>query len=878
MVDWSEDLRMAAASGDANFMNAMLARVPPEVLQRAVPYFAEMARLQSDAGDLEEAVTCLDQLVRIEPACAEWHRKLASTLLRLDRLPEARAAAARSVELEANVVLGYRLQAEACEGLQDKAGALAAYREILQRDPDDAKVQARATYLEDALRKQDLLKRALGAESKPDTPSAAPEPTRARTPYEPLANESAAIPASLNEAMVKGITAHLDRYGGLQSPKNALARIEDPEWLDAWDKALTLATGANVMTAGSELGLFAIRALEHGASEVLAAERFGLDARIASGNIHKHLLASWHRSRGEAFRESSEEERRRDFEAFSRSVNVDMLASQAVTDFRCDWLVVPAIDHTLVGQGLVRIIRQLQARGTALEARILPAGARLFAMGIQWRYPGVDLDLRPLNELRWSLYPQPLEAPADQWQAVTEALCLGEVDFAAFEPVKQTFLAPVTADGTLDAILLWFDLDLGAARLCNDPRSNLRCLRTAVQHADSAEVRRGESLNWTLHLSETRWRIQTDPPIARPRRDVLPSWYVPMTLDRSRNDAYRSALSKALSTHPAGLILDIGTGTGLLAMLAAQLGAKQVVGCEANESICRVGERIVAANGLGGTIRMVNRDCRQLTIPGDLPQRADLVLFELFDCSLIGEGVLHFLAHAREHLATEGARFLPMGARIRAMLIEHRLDRIWDVDVNLLNPYRYSPSFQNVDASRLRYRPLSEPFDVFSFDFSKAETRAAEQLSTVSCIAQGIAGAVLFWFDLQLDETTWISNAPGDPGQMHWKQGLQFLQEVKVTEGMPLPFVAAHDGSGLQFRWGKDIPADALLQLPRFDPRWWQQTSELEAQTGQLLQHCSVNPAERENVARLAMLLASDPAAHGLDPLVCQRFARMFGD
>jgi protein arginine N-methyltransferase 7 len=875
MVDWSEDLRVAAASGDVNFMTAMLARVPPEVLQRAVPYFSEMARLRSDAGELEEAVTCLDQLVRIEPACAEWHRRLASTLLRLDRLPEARAAATRSIELETDVVPGYRLQAQACEGLQDKAGALTAYREVLRREPDDTKVQERVAYLEETLRKQELLKRALGTEFKPATTSAAPAPTRARIQYEPLANESAAIPASLSEAMVKGVTAHLDRYGSLQSPKNLLARIEDPEWLDAWDKALALTGGGNVLMAGSELGLFAIRALEQGASQVLAAERFGLDARIAAGNIHKHMLASWHRRRGDAHRESSEDERRRDFETFSSSVNVDMMASQAVAGFRCDWLVVPAIDHTLVGQGLVRTVRQLHARGAALEARVLPAGARLFAMGIQWRYPGVDFDLRPLNELRWSPYPQPLEASADQWEAVTEAICLGEVDFAAFEPVEQAFVLPATADGTLDAILLWFDLDLGTTRLSNDPRSGLRCIRTAVQHADSTAVRRGEALRWTLHLSETRWRIQTNPPIAQPRRDALPSWYVPMTLDRSRNEAYRSALSKALGARPAELILDIGTGTGLLAMLAAQLGAKHVVGCEANESICRVGERVVTLNGMGETIRMVNKDCRKLAIPADLPRRADLVLFELFDCSLIGEGVLHFLAHAREHLATEGARFLPMGARLRAMLIEHRLDRIWDIDANLLNPYRYSPSFQNVDASRLRYRPLGEPFDVFSFDFSKATTRAREQLSTHACIAQGIAGAVLFWFDLQLDETTWISNAPGDPAQLHWKQGLQFLPEVKVTQGMQLPFVASHNGSSLRFRWGKDLPADALLPLPRFDPRWWEQTSELEAQTAQLLQHCAANPTEHENVTKLAMLLASDPAAHGLDPRICQRFAGM---
>jgi protein arginine N-methyltransferase 7 len=252
-------------------------------------------------------------------------------------------------------------------------------------------------------------------------------------------------------------------------------------------------------------------------------------------------------------------------------------------------------------------------------------------------------------------------------------------------------------------------------------------------------------------------------------------------------------------------------------------------------------------------------------------------VFELFDCSLIGEGVLHFLAYAREHLLCKNARYLPAGARIRAMVIEYRLERIWDIDANLLNPYRYSPSFINVDAGKLRYRALTEPFDVFTFDFSTADPAPQARELRVASVSQGTAGAVLFWFDLQMDETSWISNDPNTPTSLHWKQGLQFLPEVRVSSGMELPVLARHDGSGLKIQWQPDVlPREAFSRLPRFDPRWLAATQELEQQTRTLLQHCAADAEEYRKVAELALRFAIEPAAHDLEPAIAQRFAAMF--
>ena len=53
-----------------------------------------------------------------------------------------------------------------------------------------------------------------------------------------------------------------------------------------------------------------------------------------------------------------------------------------------------------------------------------------------------------------------------------------------------------------------------------------------------------------------------------------------MVNDHPRNEFFRKALTKVIS--PATHVLEIGTGSGLLAMIAAQLGAQHVTAIEAN--------------------------------------------------------------------------------------------------------------------------------------------------------------------------------------------------------------------------------------------------------------------------------------------------------
>lgn len=93
--------------------------------------------------------------------------------------------------------------------------------------------------------------------------------------------------------------------------------------------------------------------------------------------------------------------------------------------------------------------------------------------------------------------------------------------------------------------------------------------------------------------------------------------YTDMLNDDARNRAYRRALEAAVQ--PDDLVLDIGTGTGLLAMMAARSmrhanSTGSVVGCEVHPATANLARRIVAANGLADTVCIVGKRSNDLIV------------------------------------------------------------------------------------------------------------------------------------------------------------------------------------------------------------------------------------------------------------------------
>jgi tetratricopeptide (TPR) repeat protein len=286
--------------------------------------------------------------------------------------------------------------------------------------------------------------------------------------------------------------------------------------------------------------------------------------------------------------------------------------------------------------------------------------------------------------------------------------------------------------------------------------------------------------------------------LAEALRDLLPPWHFPMLADTRRNQLYRRAIEAAVK--PGMLVLDIGTGSGLLAMMAARAGAERVVACEAEPRLAEVARQIVALNGYAERIAVIPRRSTDLKVGPDLPRRADLVVSEVLDAALIGEGAVATMRHALAELAAPAARVIPAAARVFGSLVSvphlrqvNPVGRIDGFDLSPFNRFRGRHAGLPVSLETEDHALLSAPTELFAFDFARPVEKARARRVALAATAAGEAHALALWFRLSLDDAHAGSTGPGGEFR-HWATPLYFLErDVAVAPGREVALEVAHD-------------------------------------------------------------------------------------
>lgn len=269
--------------------------------------------------------------------------------------------------------------------------------------------------------------------------------------------------------------------------------------------------------------------------------------------------------------------------------------------------------------------------------------------------------------------------------------------------------------------------------------------------------------------------------------------------DRKRTERYLAALRSIIQ--PSDVVLDLGTGTGILATAAAQLGARHVYAIEGS-AMADVARRVFEVNHVSDRVTLLHGWSSQL----ELPERANVLVSEIIGNDPLNEGVLEFTRDALQRLVEPGARLIPSDLSLFALPLtvpEEELGgltptestltawRDWyGVDLApLLDAARGRPQPRFVAPQWVRAWPrLCEPVTLATIALREPkEVGRSRQVATVATTA-GVINAVLLYFELSLAPSVSLSLHPDSADDdCSWNLPLCLqVPALRIERGTPM--------------------------------------------------------------------------------------------
>jgi SAM-dependent methyltransferase len=305
--------------------------------------------------------------------------------------------------------------------------------------------------------------------------------------------------------------------------------------------------------------------------------------------------------------------------------------------------------------------------------------------------------------------------------------------------------------------------------------------------------------------------------LMRPDLDRVPTrgWADPveharMLHDDRRTHHYISALQEAVRRND--IVLDIGTGSGVLAIAAARAGARHVYAIEASD-IADVAERVFAANRMQERVTLIRGWSREI----ELPEPADLLVAELIGNEPFEEEILETTLDARRRLLKPHARLIPHTLELVARPLRipdaearqraigrggvERWRRLYEIDFQpLLDAASPGPVNNPTEAEVLaHWPPVGPPVTLATVElwrYERATVDASAEL-TVAPTAEVNAVAVTFRAHLHgsviytLDPWRWPSSS--------WATSVWVLPEA----------IRIAAGDNLRVRYTRRVPGRA---------------------------------------------------------------------
>ena len=282
---------------------------------------------------------------------------------------------------------------------------------------------------------------------------------------------------------------------------------------------------------------------------------------------------------------------------------------------------------------------------------------------------------------------------------------------------------------------------------------------------------------------------------------LVPLWHVPMMNEPERNQAFYDGLQALVA--PEKIVFEIGTGSGLLAMMAAKLGARKVFTCEAVGLIADTARKIIRRNHYQDQITVLAKPSHAIQLGTDLPVQADILVHEIFSSELLGEHVLAAIEDAKERLLKPGGAVLPSAASIMIALVTGD-----ELGKNLHVGESFGFDLRDFNAIHPKKRPLyredlapvlmSDAIEAFRFDFCRDATFPAERkVIEITTGKSGLCYGVIQWIRIELGQGVYFENHPARRRPVsNWQHTIYgFDEPIHLQEGCVVSIAAMHDRS-----------------------------------------------------------------------------------
>jgi len=306
----------------------------------------------------------------------------------------------------------------------------------------------------------------------------------------------------------------------------------------------------------------------------------------------------------------------------------------------------------------------------------------------------------------------------------------------------------------------------------------------------------------------------------QPGHDAGLEYHARLIADPHRVTAYERALREVVT--PGSVVLDVGTGTGILAVMAARLGARRVHAVE-SMPVGGMATALAQANGVADRVVVHRGDIRDMAPV----EPVDLLISEFMGRWVLDDQMLGAMQVAVERWLAPGGRVLPQRVDMYAAPVTMNWFEPLDVWRSPLLGLDLTPLYDRAlhhcyGAGLAPPSLLAQPSLYQSLDSRSlsVENTAFDQVLQWDDLRGGVLRGIGGWFDAVLTNNVTLSTVPGV--QTHWSQYFFPIDPVVTQAGDRLMARIWLTMQGM-WRWAGELQRgrEVVLSFDRtqLDPR-----------------------------------------------------------